>query len=87
MKWLLSLLVLVLGYAFWKSRRTDVAKVPEHLAKQKPAKERMASGHAAVPMPMLACAHCGLHLPQSDAHMQAGKAFCSPAHAKQAGAI
>jgi uncharacterized protein len=33
------------------------------------------------PQAMLACAHCGVHLPQSDALMDpAGRPFCSDAH-------
>ena len=31
--------------------------------------------------PMLACAHCGVHLPRADALMDAGgRPFCSEAH-------
>lgn len=33
---------------------------------------------------MLACAQCGLHIPQSEALMRAGQPYCSPAHANQA---
>ncbi len=33
---------------------------------------------------MLACALCGLHIPQSEAVMRAGQPYCSPAHANQA---
>ncbi len=30
---------------------------------------------------MLACAHCGLHLPQADARMDlAGRPYCGDAH-------
>ena len=32
---------------------------------------------------MLACAQCGLHIPQSEAVMRAGQPYCSPAHANQ----
>jgi uncharacterized protein len=33
------------------------------------------------PQAMLACAHCGVHLPRSDALMDpAGRPFCSDAH-------
>jgi uncharacterized protein len=31
--------------------------------------------------PMLACAHCGVHLPRADAAFDpAGRAYCSPEH-------
>lgn len=34
-----------------------------------------------LPQAMLACAHCGVHLPQSDAIADAeGRLFCSDAH-------
>ena len=33
---------------------------------------------------MVACAQCGLHIPQSEALMRAGQPYCSPAHADQA---
>lgn len=33
---------------------------------------------------MVACAHCGLHIPQSEARMRAGQPYCSQAHADQA---
>jgi uncharacterized protein len=36
---------------------------------------------ASTPAPMVACAHCGLHLPQSDAPADAaGRYYCSEAH-------
>jgi uncharacterized protein len=35
----------------------------------------------AVPASMVRCAHCGLHLPQSEALLDAaGRSFCSAAH-------
>ena len=33
---------------------------------------------------MVACAQCGLHIPQSEALVRAGQPYCSPAHADQA---
>jgi uncharacterized protein len=40
------------------------------------------SGEAAkqVPVDMVACAHCGLHLPRGDALPGRGGQFCSAAH-------
>jgi uncharacterized protein len=38
-------------------------------------------GDAAEPTPMLACAHCGVHLPRAEAVEDAtGRVFCSDAH-------
>ncbi len=31
---------------------------------------------------MVSCAHCGVHLPQHDAVLRLGHAYCSPAHAE-----
>jgi uncharacterized protein len=39
------------------------------------------SRSARAPDTMLACAHCGVHLPSSEALLDArGRPFCSPAH-------
>ena len=35
---------------------------------------------AASPQPMLACAHCGLHLPRDEALPGRGGVFCGAAH-------
>lgn len=35
---------------------------------------------AAAPSPMLACAHCGLHLPRDEALPGRGGVFCGEAH-------
>jgi uncharacterized protein len=65
------LLIVVIAVALWmlksKARgRGDAARPP-----QPP------DG----PQAMLACAHCGVHLPQADALMDAGgRPFCSDAH-------
>ncbi len=32
---------------------------------------------------MVACAHCGLHIPQSEAVQRAGQSYCSQEHAGQ----
>jgi uncharacterized protein len=32
------------------------------------------------PEDMLTCAHCGVHLPRSEALVAAGRAYCSAAH-------
>ncbi|RKP48542.1 PP0621 family protein [Pararobbsia silviterrae] len=36
---------------------------------------------AALPEPMVRCAYCDTHVPQSEAVASAGKYFCSPRHA------
>jgi uncharacterized protein len=65
------LLVAVIAVAFWmlKSKARGRGDAP------RPPKP------PGGPQPMLACAHCGVHLPRADALMDVGgRAFCSDAH-------
>lgn len=73
MKYLLVLLVVVVvGWLYFGRRRPPPAPGPG------PGPRRAARGQ---PQTMLACAHCGVHLPQADAQMDAaGRPFCSEAH-------
>lgn len=70
MKYLLVLLVLVVAVGIWRSkRRTEAAerRAPAPALKQ--------------PQNMVACAHCGLHLPQADAVTDgASQYYCSAEH-------
>ncbi len=45
---------------------------------QKPPRERQF-------MPMVRCAHCGLHLPSSEAVAADGRLYCSQEHARLSG--
>jgi uncharacterized protein len=38
------------------------------------------TGHSAEAM--VACAHCDLHVPRTEAYPEDGRHFCSPAHAR-----
>jgi uncharacterized protein len=68
MKYLLVLIVVVLGLWLLLRKRSPPAKPKPP---QKPAG----------PAQMLACAHCDLRLPRSEALMDPqGRAFCSEAH-------
>ena len=71
MKYLLVLLVLAVGWHMW--RRQRVKPTPP------PTKKRLAK-----PEPMVNCAHCGVHLPQSDAIRYQGQHYCSQSHLAQA---
>lgn len=73
MKYLLLLLVLVVAAAwFWRGRRRDEPGARGPAARP---------GAGAGPADMVACAHCGVHLPQPEALFDAaGRAFCSDAH-------
>ena len=39
-----------------------------------------ARGRPATPQPMIACAHCGVHLPRDEALPGRGGVFCGDAH-------
>ena len=76
MKLVLLLLVVLLA-AWWTFGRRRPAERDE------PRPGAAQPGPAAPPEPqaMLACAHCGVHLPGADAELDAqGRPFCSEAH-------
>jgi uncharacterized protein len=63
--------VLVLAALLWGRRSRDRDDAP---------KTRRAKKSRAAPEVMLACAHCGVHLPASDAVPLGERAYCSAAH-------
>ncbi len=69
MKYLVLLIVLVLGYGWWRSGRREAMRAA-------------ATAKAATPAPqeIVTCAHCGLHLPRSEALAQGTRYYCSPEH-------
>lgn len=76
MKFLLVLGVVLFGIWLWKhNRRAD--KVAKEAAPRAPAPPQPT--HPS-PAHMVACAHCGLHLPQHDAVLGDKGAYCSEAH-------
>jgi uncharacterized protein len=75
MKFLL-LLAVIAGVAWWVFGRR-----PDRDGQAAPPAGGGRGGHAAKPQPMLACAHCGVHLPRSEAVKDtADRVFCSEAH-------
>ena len=73
MKYLLVLLVVgvVLFLMFGRRRKPSEPAQPERPSAREPADVA----------PMLACAHCGVHLPRDEALRDAvGRAYCSDAH-------
>jgi uncharacterized protein len=72
MKYLVLLLVLVIAVgAMWLGRRRGEARPAPRRPAEKPAELAQ----------FVACAHCGLHLPQAEAHADAaGRPFCGPEH-------
>ena len=67
MKYLLVLAVVCLGYHLWRKQRMA------HQAKSEdPARTD--------PVVMVACAHCGTHLPQTEALAHGGHFYCGREH-------
>ena len=78
MKYLLVLLVVIVGAWLLIGRRRGDRTPP---AGPSAKADKAAKARAAKPQEMLACAHCGVHLPQAEALMDAGgRPFCSEAH-------
>jgi uncharacterized protein len=74
MKYLVVLLVVGVGLWMLLARSRIGSRKPpaKHGAKGAPTD---APAH-----PMVACAHCGLHLPETDALQGGGQRYCSEAH-------
>ena len=64
LRWLLLIALVYLAYRWW-SRASLSA----------PKSEQRAEGE-----PMVECARCGIHIPQSESVTDEGKSFCSDAH-------
>ena len=67
------LVIAVVGVVLWLmfGRQRRVGKPPPRAAQKEPA----------VPVVMVACAHCGVNLPRTDALQDgASRPFCSEAH-------
>lgn len=74
------LLLVVVGIAIWMFKARHRVPGPK-----KPPPSARPGAPAADATPMLACAHCGVHLPKTDAVFDpAGRVYCSAAH-QQAG--
>ena len=74
MKYLLVLLVLVIAFGIWRGKRRAETEA-----------RRPTPAPLNKPQTMVACAHCGLHLPQAEAVSDgAGRFFCSPEHRQAA---
>lgn len=72
MKFLLVVLVVVVG--LWMLLGRTRRRVDPPASTPKPGGSNEVS-------PMVACAHCGVHLPRPDAMFDAdGRVFCSDAH-------
>jgi uncharacterized protein len=79
MKYLLVLAVIVIAIWHWRKK--------EEL-RERPQQQRRRPAALAPPTEMVRCAHCGLHLPATDAirgsGSNGGRFYCSAAHRKAA---
>ncbi|MDX5363663.1 MAG: hypothetical protein LPJ91_05855 [Pseudazoarcus pumilus] len=66
---LLAILILVLIVGWWASRALERPKRRPGAAPKKPGPERM-----------LACAHCGVHIPESEGVRSEAGFFCCDDH-------
>ena len=66
MKYLIVILVVVL-MGWW-------------LLGRRPAAVQRKREQVAAPQAMIACSHCGVHLPAADAVVDAGGSYCSETH-------
>ncbi|GAP35256.1 PP0621 family protein [Piscinibacter sakaiensis] len=75
-------LVLVVGVVLWLARSARRREEREAEAARPAAAPAPAAGRAAAAegTPLLACAHCGLHLPQGESWPGRGGVYCSEAH-------
>lgn len=72
MKYVLLAVVLMVAWGVWSKQR----RRPPPAAKPRPP--------AALPVDnMVACAHCGMHVPQSEALLQNERLYCSRSHSQQ----
>lgn len=78
--WLLIGLAVYFLFRKWQREREASTAEAERRAAEQAVPRRPGADHSA-PGRMVRCAHCGLHLPESEAVRSAdGRDFCSPAH-------
>jgi uncharacterized protein len=68
----LLVLILLVVAAVWLVRRALRGQVSKQVMGEKNAP----------PDELVACAHCGVHLPRSEARSRAGGLYCSEEHAR-----
>ncbi len=68
----LLVLILLVVAAVWLVRRALRSQVSKQVMGQK----------TAAPDELVACAHCGVHLPRAEARPGAGGLYCSEEHAR-----
>lgn len=74
MKYLL--LLLVVGFGLWML----VSRLRGERAKRPPGANQPGSAPPKLPVEMVSCAHCGLHLAAADALPEGSRLYCSDSH-------
>ncbi len=69
MKYLIVFAVIAVVYALWRSQRSTP-----------PDKGAAPRSNTANPQDMVRCAHCGLHLPESEALRRGERSYCCRSH-------
>jgi uncharacterized protein len=78
MKYLLILVIAGVVYWLWRSARQEGKQVRHSNEPRKP-------NAPGVPQSMLRCAHCGVHMPETDAVRGRRGVYCSAPHRTAAG--
>jgi uncharacterized protein len=78
------LLAVLFGVWLWRRNRLNAQKNRSQEAKNTPPQDAQATS-ALQPSPMLACHHCGLHMPESDMFKGQAGPYCTEAHRQAAG--
>lgn len=87
---MLTRILIILGLvalALWMLRKALGRPVAHKVQDAEEAKTTRTAGDQKDPpaLGLVACTHCGLHLPRSEAVWQADQPFCSEAHARTSG--
>lgn len=72
MKFLLVLAVLLVAFWVWRNNRQD------EIPRDKPVRRKPGA-----PQPMIACSHCGTHLPEAEAVQGSAGRYCCREHQRQ----
>jgi len=83
LKFLLFLLALLFGVWLWRRNRLNDLKQGSH-KKDGQQTPQAQSPSVNQPRPMLACKHCGVHMPESDMFNGKQGVYCTPAHCQAA---
>jgi len=78
MKYLLVLMVVSVAIWLWRKNRR------EEMQERATPPKKAAPPAVGAPQAMVRCAHCGLHLPATDALPGPGGVYCSAAHRRAA---